>query len=116
MANGDIPERARKIIKPEMLTWHEFGEFDFEKSQYNYHVKTLYLSNVFKMSGRVNWTKLGETKTGREMFVEINIGIPLLGGFIEKKIAQTQKENLDLDVNRMPKEVAEMKAKQAGKK
>ena len=110
-ANGDIPPKLRKLIKPKMLSWIEYGEFDFDKSEYRYNVKTFYFTNVFKMQGRVQWTKLEDNKTARDMEVEIKINIPVLGAMAEKKISQTQIENLDLDPERMPKEVKEMKAK-----
>jgi hypothetical protein len=108
-ANGDIPPKLRKLIKPEMLSWHEYGEFDFDTNEYRYKVKTFYLSNVFKMQGKVQWTRLGENKSGRKMTVEIDIKVPILGRMAEKKISETQIENLDLDPGRMPLEVEEAK-------
>jgi len=112
-ANGDIPPKLRKLIRPEMLSWHEYGEFDFDKNEYRYKVKTFYLSNVFSMHGRVQWTKIDENRTGRRMNVEIDIKIPILGKIAEKKISETQIENLNLDPGRMPQEVEE--ARKLGK-
>lgn len=108
-ANGDIPPKLRNLLNPSMLSWREFGEFDFDKNEYTYKVRPFYLSNVFSMSGKVQWKKLGENKTSRSMEVSIDVKVPILGRIVEQKISETQIENLNLDPGRMPQEVEQMK-------
>ncbi len=110
-ANGDIPPRIRKIITPKMLTWVEEGEFDYSTNTYTFKVTPFYMANVFKMSGTAKWKKLENGKTARELRGEIKVKIPVLGRLIEKKIIETQRENLDLDVKSMVEEVKEILAK-----
>lgn len=115
-ANGDIPPKLRNLLNPAMLSWREFGEFDFDKNEYTYKVKPFYLANVFSMSGRVQWKKLSKNQTSRAMEVSIDIRVPILGRIAEKKISETQIENLNLDPGRMPEEVEEMKKNKKNKR
>lgn len=107
-ANGDIPPKLRKLITPKMLTWVEEGVFDYDTNTYKFKVTPFYMANVFKMRGSVEWKKLENGKTGREMNGEIKVKVPVLGPLVEKKIIETQRENLDLDVKTMVEEVTEI--------
>ncbi len=111
VANGDIPEKLRGLINPKMLTWIETGEFNFDKNEYFYSVKTFYFSNVFKCTGLISYFKEGEDKTVRTLDGEIKINIPILGAIAEKKIVEIQKANLELDVKNMRDEVRELQKK-----
>ncbi|HOC94127.1 MAG TPA: DUF2505 family protein [bacterium] len=114
VANGDIPPNLRKLISPNMLTWTEYGEHDFDTHTYKYEVKTFYFSNVFKMSGVIKYFKDGEDKTVRTLDGDIQIKIPLLGAIAEKKIVEVQKQNLELDIKNMREEVRELLKKEGG--
>ncbi|MFA6451683.1 MAG: hypothetical protein WCX65_19585 [bacterium] len=111
VANGDIPPNLRNLINPKMLTWIETGEFDFDKNEYFYTVRTFYFSNVTKISGLIKYFKEGEDKTIRTLDGEIKINIPILGAIAEKKIVEIQKANLELDIKNMRDEVRELQKK-----
>ncbi len=111
VGNGDIPEKLRGLINPKMLTWIEKGEFDHDKAEYAYTVRTFYFSNLFVMKGLIKYFKEGEDKTVRTLDGEIKINIPILGAIAEKKIVEIQKANLELDINSMREEVRELQKK-----
>lgn len=109
VANGDIPPKLRKLISPKMLTWTEEGEFDFDKNEYKYRVKTHYFTDVTRITGHFKYYE-EDGKTVRELNGEIKIKIPILGAIAEKKIVQTQKENLEIDIEDIRKTLKEGKA------
>ncbi len=98
LANGDIPPKLRKLLSPKMLTWTEEGEFDFDKYEYKYRVKTHYFSDLTKITGHFKYYE-EDGKTVRELDGEIKIKIPILGRIAEKKIVEVQKENLKIDID-----------------
>ena len=108
-ANGDIPPKLRKLIQPKMLSWIEEGVFDYDKNEYSYNIKPFYFKDRFIMKAVVKWKKLSDNKTLREMKGEIKVKVPVLGQIAEKKISETQKENLDLDVKKMVEEAEELR-------
>lgn len=112
VANGDIPPKLRKLVSPKMLTWIEYGEYDFDTKVYKYRVKPFYFSNIVKVSGVIKYIKKGEDKTLRTLDAEVRINLPVLGAIAERKIAEIQKANLELDIKNMREEVKELLKKQ----
>ena len=98
LANGDIPPALRKIISPKMLTWTEYGVWDDENKTYEYKVKTFYFSNITKIGGKFTYTQPQPGKVSRHLDAYIEVNMPILGQIVEKKVAQVQIENLELDV------------------
>jgi hypothetical protein len=111
VGNGDIPEKLRHLINPKMLTWIEKGEYDYDKKEYFYTVRTFYFTNLVKITGLIKYLKDGEEKTIRTLDGEIKINIPIFGAIAEKKIVEIQKANLELDVKNMRDEVRELQKK-----
>lgn len=112
VGNGDIPPKLRKLISPKMLTWIEEAEYDFDTKVYKYRVRTFYFSNITKVSGVIKYIKKGENKTLRTLDAEVKIKLPILGPIAEKKIAEIQKANLELDIKNMREEVKALMKKQ----
>ena len=94
-----------------MLTWIEKGEYDFDKKEYFYTVRTFYFSNLFKMTGKIVYIKEGDDKTVRTLDGEIKINIPIFGAIAERKIVEIQKANLELDIKNMREEVRALQRK-----
>jgi hypothetical protein len=111
IGNGDIPPRLRTLLSPKMLTWIETGEYDYDKKEYKYTVRTFFFANLFGMTGTIRYFKEGEDKTVRTLDGEIKINIPILGAIAEKKIVEIQKVNLELDITNMREEVRELQKK-----
>jgi len=114
LANGDIPPKLRKLISPKMLTWTEDGEFDHDKNEYKYTVKTHYFTNVTNIKGHFKYFEKNG-KTVRHLDGEVKINIPILGRIAERKIIEVQKENLRLDVASIKKELKQRKKKKKKK-
>ena len=108
LANGDIPPALRKVISEKMLTWTEYGRMDMKNKVYDYKVKTFFFSEICKIGGRISYSEPEPGKTLRRLDAYIEIKMPLIGSLAEKKISETQLENLDKDVKAMREEVAEM--------
>ena len=91
-----LPALARRVIKPEMLTWRQQGKWNPETLSFDFKVLPYFFQKLVEIRGRKRYLSDSGPIT-MEISVRINIGIPGIGRLLEQVIAgEIKKEQLKL--------------------
>ena len=91
-----LPALARKVIKPEMLTWRQVGRWNPDTLTFEFKVLPYFFQKLISIQGRKRY--LAESGAMRmEIAVRISVGIPGIGRLLEQVIAgELKKEQIKL--------------------
>lgn len=107
---GNIPERAKKFIKPGMLTWIEESVYDKNAHSYEFRCTPTYFKKYLDNYGTCA-LKEDCGKTVREIKGVLNIKIPIAGKIAESIIIRHLKDNSEAEYRVMNKIIDEYKKK-----
>ncbi|HOO56337.1 MAG TPA: DUF2505 family protein [bacterium] len=93
--HGQIPKIARKLIKPEMLSFIESSVWDNEKYRFETKITPHYLKKLINCKTVSQWEKTGENSARRKFFGNLDVNIPVIGPVVEKAMLDQMKKNTD---------------------
>jgi hypothetical protein len=90
-ADYKMSEAARKVIG-DKLGWFEESTFDAKEHRIDFKVTPDVLAGRYRSEGEQLFIERDDGQMDRVMTVEITISIPIVGGMVEKTIAERLKE------------------------
>lgn len=97
-AMGNIPRKARRILKPHMLAWLEHTTFDKKGRFWDWRIEPYYFRDIFCCTGRMSLYEDGPGRTKRVTKGKIEIRFPVFGRVAEKYIIRELKKNMDAEI------------------
>lgn len=94
--DGRLPPAVEKIIGAKMVSWDEIGVFDPAGHEWAFEIDPHVLADRFECHGTYTFREEGGT-TVREVAVELEVKIPVVGGRVEKAIAEGLEETLQAE-------------------
>lgn len=89
----DLPGPIAKVVGD--LSWIEEGQFDKKTHRYMVKIITASMPDKTHITG-VNWTEpLGDKRCVRIAKMEIEVKVFMVGGLVEKRIAEDTKKSYD---------------------
>ena len=90
-ARGQIPRVAQGIIKPEMLRWHDYADWDDEDWSVRWRFEMAFMQDRVRVGGRNRFEILGPRRTRLALRGELTIDASALPGvprFLERRVGR----------------------------
>jgi uncharacterized protein DUF2505 len=84
--SGPVPEPVLRVIGAARVSWDEEAEFDPAAHEWRWEIHPHFLGGLFECSGRYACASEGEA-TNRIVDADIKVKVPLVGGRVERFIA-----------------------------
>jgi hypothetical protein len=91
---GDLPGPVKKVIG-DRLAYTEEGTFDKKTKRYTFKVTPSTLSEKTKVSGELWLEKLGDKKVRRNVRINVEVKVFVVGGMIEDRIVADLRKSYD---------------------
>lgn len=91
-----IPDAARHLVKPEMITWVEEARFDLSRDTVSIQIIPAGFRHVFSFVGRI----VLEADPGgcrRKVTGEVTIRMPVVGKIVEDYLIEEIRRNMDAE-------------------
>ena len=93
--HGQIPKVAQQLIKPKMLTWIEFTEYDRVNKKYKTWIETYFFKDMVKCEQTGYYIIVNDGEFIRVQEGYIRIKFPVIGPILEEVIVKHLKKNWD---------------------
>ena len=97
-ASGEIPEAARALVKPEMLTWNEESTWDLDAHAFTWRIVPEHFAHLLDAHGSWSLTEEG-ARTHRVIDGELRVKVPLVGRLIEEVIVGRVKQSFEAEAS-----------------
>ncbi len=97
--HGQIPPIARKLFRPELLTFTETSVWDDDKCAFESRITTHYFKNLLTCKSTSAWRAAPDGGTVRHFESIIIVAIPLVGFIMEQAIAEHFRKNNDVSAS-----------------
>ena len=97
---ASVPKALRAVLPDEMMKCIDMSEYDMEAGTHKFVVKPNFKTKVFKCWGLSRYTEFeegGQTKTRRELELNVEVKVPVVGKQAEKVVLEGYKKNVDRD-------------------
>ncbi|HOO55511.1 MAG TPA: DUF2505 family protein [bacterium] len=110
--SASIPKALQKVLSPEMLNCTDESIYDMDTNVHEWTITPNFKTKVFTCTGYSKYNEIekdGETKTKREVVLEVKVDIPIVGKMAEQVILDAYKKNLEKDNKTMSRMLKIMK-------
>lgn len=90
---GNLPSAVEKVIGGKTVSWDEVAIFDPDRHEWAFEIEPHVLADRFECHGTYTFHTDGDA-TVRDVSVELNVKIPVVGGRVEKAISDGLEETL----------------------
>jgi hypothetical protein len=95
---GPVPAPVVKAIGGAAIGWDEIGDFDPARHEWEFEIRPHVLAGRIMCEGRYGFVPDGDA-TKRIVDVDLKVRVPLVGGRVEKVIADGLKDNMNAEAN-----------------
>lgn len=111
--SASVPSTLRAILPAEMLKCIDSSEYDLDAGTHKFVVRPNFKTDVFKCYGISKYTEFtgedGKPQTRRELELNVEVKVPIVGKQAEKVILDGYKKNVDRDNESIRKMIGIMK-------
>jgi len=97
-AIGFIPPKARKYLKPHMLSWVEHSTWDKAGKFWKWHIEPHFFKEIFDCRGKMSLHEAGQDRTKRVTKGHISVKVPVVGQMIEQIILKELDKNFKAEI------------------
>lgn len=94
---GSLPAPVLRVIGGSTVSWDEEGTFDPERNEWRYEIHPHVMKGRFSCTGRYAFVADGDSTTKRVVAADIRVRVPLVGGRVEKVIADGMKDTFEAE-------------------
>ena len=94
--SGPIPAPVVQAIGGSIIGWDEIGDFDPANHEWHFEIRPYVLKGRITCNGRYAFEPDGDA-TRRTVDVDVKVRVPLVGGRVEKVIADGLRDNMNAE-------------------
>jgi hypothetical protein len=93
---GPIPAPALKAIGGAIISWDEIGDYDPNNHEWRFEIRPHIFPGRITCNGRYCFVRDGDA-TVRAVDADMKVNVPLVGGRVEKALAQGLRDNMSAE-------------------